>query len=104
MGVCITHFQVIQCKKIIVNLLKDKYLVFGLEGDKSLYFRGFHYIVTMIKLPLIVICHLAIGTIDYILTICKVINNNKTVMIQLLAKARYFIDFCDKFFPAHSVI
>lgn len=51
MGVCITHFQLIQCKKIIVNLLKDKYLVFGLEGDKSLYFRGFHYIVTMIKLP-----------------------------------------------------
>lgn len=98
------HFQVIQCKKVIVNLLKDKYLVFGLEGDKSLYFRGFHYIVTIVKLPLIVICHLAIGTIDYILTICKVINNNKTVMIQLLAKARYIIDFCDNFFPAHSVI
>lgn len=51
-GVCITHFQVIQCEKIIVNLLKDKYLVFGLEGDKSLYFRGFHYIVTIIKLYL----------------------------------------------------
>lgn len=30
-------------------------------------------------IPLIIICHLAIGTIDYILTICKVINNNKTV-------------------------
>lgn len=105
MGVCITHFQVIQCEKIIVNLLKDKYLVFGLEGDKSLCFRGIplHSHNNKAK-PLIVICHLAIGTIDYILTICKVINNNKTVMIQLLAKARYFIDFCDKFFPAHSVI
>lgn len=34
-------------------------------------------------IPLIVICHLAIGTIDYILTICKLINNNKTVMIQI---------------------
>lgn len=52
MGVCIVHYQVIQCEKIIVNLLKDKYLDFGLEGDKSLYFRGFHYIVTIIKLYL----------------------------------------------------
>lgn len=61
--------------------MKDKYLVFGLEGDKLLYFRGFYYIVIMIKLFLIVICYLVIGIIDYILTICKVINNNKIVMI-----------------------
>lgn len=98
------YFQVIQCEKIIVNLLKDKYLVFGLEGDKLLYFRGFYYIVIMIKFFLIVICYLVIGIIDYILMICKVINNNKIVMIQLLVKVRYFIDFCDKFFFVYFVI
>lgn len=53
---------------------------------------------------LIVICYLVIGIIDYILTICKVINNNKIVMIQLLVKVRYFIDFCDKFFFVYFVI
>lgn len=70
------------------------YLVLVCEGDKSLLQGIPLHSQTTITLTLIVICHLAIETIDYILTICKVINNNKTVMIQLLA--RYFIDFCDK--------
>lgn len=99
------YFQVIQCKKIIVNLLKDKYLVFGLEGDKLLCFRGILlYSYNNKVIFLIVICYLVIGIIDYILMICKVINNNKIVMIQLLVKVRYFIDFCDKFFFVYFVI